>query len=214
LPDRDLSDTLLGQNVDVVFHDVLAASDAFRILLDGQLLCCPLETEEALDVKLGALFEAGPFRILRVNGVEANFVDDDPVGERLVPRVNGQGAVLLVECVSLPEDEVVHTHDLLQQVRRFDGKFGSAVNDVEAVGLVDILLHDLRLLDDGDHVAGGESHLVGLHDQLKRLLVDPNRRLILLNHFEEVFSSMSFPTLFLPTQRKNCYPPVTLLRVM
>jgi hypothetical protein len=31
-----------------------------------------------------------------VNGVEADLVDDHPVGERLVPGVDGQGAVLLV----------------------------------------------------------------------------------------------------------------------
>ncbi len=43
------------QFFDVVFHDVLAAPDAARILLDGQLLGRALEAEEALDVQLGLL---------------------------------------------------------------------------------------------------------------------------------------------------------------
>ena len=170
------------QFFDVVFHDVLAAADAVRILFDGQLLGRALEAEEALDVQLGLLLEAGPLGVLRVDRVEANFIDDDSVGEGLVPGVDCQGSVLLVEGVSLAEEQVLDTHDLLEQVGSFNVELGSSVDNMDAGGLVNLLVDDLRFLDDGNHLAGGEPHLVGHHDQLEGVLVDTNGRLVVLNH--------------------------------
>ena len=170
------------QFFDVVFHDVLAAADAVRILFDGQFLGRALKAEEALDVQLGLLLKAGPLRVLRVDRVEANLIDDDPVGEGLVPGVDCQGSVLLVEGVSLAEEQVLDTHDLLEQVGSFNVELGSSVDNVDAGGLVNLLVDDLRFLDDGNHLAGGEPHLVGHHDQLEGLLVDTNGRLVVLNH--------------------------------
>ena len=170
------------QFFDVVFHDVLAAADAVRILFDGQFLGRALKAEEALDVQLGLLLKAGPLRVLRVDRVEANLIDDDPVGEGLVPGVDCQGSVLLVEGVSLAEEQVLDTHDLLEQVGSFNVELGSSVDDVDAGGLVNLLVDDLRFLDDGNHLASGEPHLVGHHDQLEGLLVDTNGRLVVLNH--------------------------------
>ena len=168
----------------MILHDVFAAANALRIFLDCQFLGCPFEAEKAFDVQLGTLLKAGPLGVFRMNGVEADLVDHHPVGERLVPGVDGQGSVLLVQGVSLPEDEVVDAHDLLQEVGGFDEQFGSAVNDVKSVDFVDVLVDDFGLFDDRDHLAGRKPHLVGLHHQLERLLVDSDRRLILLNHLE------------------------------
>ena len=55
------------------------------------LFCGALEAEEALDVEVGALLEAGPVGVLGVHRVEAELVDHHAVAEGLVPGVNPQG---------------------------------------------------------------------------------------------------------------------------
>ena len=56
----------------------------------ARLLRGALEAEEALDVEVGALLEARPVGVLRVNGVEAELGDFHAVAERLVPGVDPQ----------------------------------------------------------------------------------------------------------------------------
>ncbi len=60
--------------------------------------------------------------------------------------------------------------------------FSPSVNDVDGSVFGLILLDDLGFLHDWDHVAGRESHLVGPHHQLERILVHPHGRLVLLHH--------------------------------
>ena len=55
------------------------------------LFCGALEPEEALDVEVCALLEAGPVGVLGVHRVEAKLVDHHAVAERLVPGVDPQG---------------------------------------------------------------------------------------------------------------------------
>ena len=45
-----------------------------------------------------------------------------------------------------------------------------------------ILTDDFCFLDDGYHITGGEPELVGHHEQLEGILVDPHRGLVLLHH--------------------------------
>ena len=49
-------------------------------------------------------------------------LDDDPAAEALVPRVDLEGALPTVQRVLLAEDEELHAHDLLQQVRDVDAQ--------------------------------------------------------------------------------------------
>ena len=78
---------------------------------------------------------------------------------------------------------MLDAHELLEEVGHVDGQLGTTVDHVHRPVRGDVLLKDLCLLDDGNHVAGGEPQLVGPHQQLERPLVDTNWRLIFLNHF-------------------------------
>ena len=120
----------------MTFHDIFASTNAVRVLLDGQLFRRALEPKETLDVQFSLLLETSPFLIFRMDGVEADFVDDDTVGEGFVPGVDGQRPVLLVECVPLPEQEVVDAHQLFQKIRSFNVEFGSTIYDVHTICLV------------------------------------------------------------------------------
>ena len=53
-----------------------------------------------------------------------------PIGEALVPGVDGERPLPLVERVSLPEQEELDTHELLEEVRRVHIEFGPTVNHV------------------------------------------------------------------------------------
>ncbi len=107
-------------------HDVLAFSDVLAVLVDGNLLRGALEAKEALDVEVRALLEARPLGVLGVHGVDAELLDNHAVAEALVPGVDLKGALPTVKRVFLPKDEVLHAHDLLEQVGDVDAQLGPA----------------------------------------------------------------------------------------
>ena len=57
------------------------------------------------------------------------------------------------------------------------------------VGLINFFIDYFCLLDNRNHLAGGEAHLIRPHHELERLFVNTHRRLVVLNHFEGVASS-------------------------
>ena len=64
----------------------------------ARLFCGALEAEEALDVEVGALLEARPVRVFRVDRVEAELGDLHAVAEGLVPGVDPQRPGPSAEC--------------------------------------------------------------------------------------------------------------------
>lgn len=70
-----------------------------------------------------------------MNGVDAELVDDDSGGEGLVPGVDAQCAIFLVESVPLSKDKILDPHDFLQKVRGVHIELSPSVNHVNSVGL-------------------------------------------------------------------------------
>ena len=56
----------------------------------------------------------------------------------------------LVECVLLPEEEVLDAHELLEEVGHVDGQLGTTVDHVNRPVRGHVLLKDLGLLHYGD----------------------------------------------------------------
>ena len=69
------------------------AMNGISSCLNSNLLGRALEAEEALDVELCRLLEAGPVRVLGVHAVDAVLVDRHTALEALVPRLDAQRSV-------------------------------------------------------------------------------------------------------------------------
>merc|ERR1719500_266405 len=158
----------------------------FSILLEYSLMAnfsaVPSKPKKVLDVQLGTLLKARPVWVFRVHAVNTILIDLNSCVKAFIPSLDSELPSTEIFCVSLPEQEELDAHHLLEEIRCVHVELGPAVHHQHTTVCADFFLHNGCFLDDGDHLTGGEAHLVSSHQELKGVLVNPHRGVVFLHH--------------------------------